>query len=210
MSTDWVAWHDPYTDPGSALSRRLRAVQGHIESWLDESAPRLVQVLSICAGDGRDLLGVLSTRPDAPRVTATLVELVPELADRARSGAAAAGLTGIDVRCADAGTTESYAGCPPADLVLLCGVLGNISDEDVERVIASVSGFCAPGARVIWTRSRRSPDLTPSIRSWFRDSGCAEVAFDAPDEVLTSVGVHQLVRAPEPAARHTRLFTFVR
>ncbi len=210
MTTDWVAWHDPYADPGSPLSRRLEAVQRHIGTWLDETAPRDVRVLSVCAGDGRDLLGVLGARGDTGRVAATLVEIVPELADRARARAAAAGHTDIDVRCADAGTLESYAGCPPADLVLLCGVLGNIGDRDVGAVIAQLPGFCAADARVIWTRSRRRPDLTPTIREWFSDSGFRELAFDAPDDVLTSVGVHQLARAPEPATRNTRLFTFVR
>ena len=116
---------------------------------------------------------------------ATLVEIVPELATRARAAVRAAGLVGIDVRCVDAGTSEAYAGCPPADLVLLC-------------------------ARVIGTRSRRSPDLTPQIREWFSDNGFAEITFDAPENVLTSVGVHELTRRPGPATRHTRLFTFVR
>jgi len=210
MTTDWVAWHDPYADPGSPLSRRLEAVQRHIGAWLDETAPRDVRVLSVCAGDGRDLLGVLGARADAGRVAATLVEIVPLLADRARARAAASRLTGIEVRCADAGTLESYAECPLADLVLLCGVLGNIGDRDVGAVIGQLPGFCAADARVIWTRSRRRPDLTPTIREWFSDSGFRELAFDAPDDVLTSVGVHQLARAPEPAIRHTRLFTFVR
>ena len=210
MTIDWVAWHDPYLDPDSPLSRRLRSVQRQIGVWLDETAPREVMVLSLCAGDGRDLLGVLDTRNDARRVRATLVEIVPELADRARAAVGAAGLVDIDVHCADAGTPEAYAGCPPADLVLLCGVLGNISDADVEAVIAALPGYCAAGARVIWTRSRRSPDLTPQIRKWFSDNDFAEITFDAPEDVVTSVGVHELTRRPGPATRHTRLFAFVR
>ena len=134
---------------------------------------------------------------------------VPETAGTS-SAVDAARLVDIDVLCIDAGTPEAYAGCPPADLVLLCGVLGNISDGDVEAVIAALRGFCAAGARVIWTRSRRSPDLTPQIRKWFSDNGFAEITFDAPEDVLTSVGVHELTRQPEPAPRHTRLFAFVR
>ena len=185
MTTDWVAWHDPYLDPDSPLSRRLRSVQRQIGVWLDETAPRDVMVLSLCAGDGRDLLGVLDARNDARRVRAAIVEIVPELADRARAAVDAARLVDIDVLCIDAGTPEAYAGCPPADLVLLC-------------------------ARVIWTRSRRSPDLTPQIRKWFSDNGFTEITFDAPEDLLTSVGVHELTRRPGPATRHTRLFAFVR
>jgi hypothetical protein len=33
--TDWRAWHMDYADPDSALSQRLRVVQGAVVSWLD-------------------------------------------------------------------------------------------------------------------------------------------------------------------------------
>src|SRR4051794_37987833 len=94
--TDWRAWHADYADPGSALSRRLAVVRGRIGQWLDEH-PGDVRVLSACAGDGRDLLGVLAQRADAARVTATLIELDPELAAAAERAAPA----GVEVRCAD-------------------------------------------------------------------------------------------------------------
>jgi len=68
-----------------------------------------------------------------------------------------------------------------------------------------------PGASVIWTRSRREPDLTPAIRRWFADSGFTEDHFDAPEGALFSVGVHRLASdlppADSPADRH--LFRFV-
>lgn len=50
---------------------------------------------------------------------------------------------------------------------------------------------CAPGAAVIWPRSRRASDLTPAIRRWLQDRGAAfaEQAFHAPEDVTFSVGV---------------------
>lgn len=81
---DYVAWHEAYDDPDSSLSKRLRAVRAEINRFLDNTAPRAVRVLSVCAGDGRDLLGVLARRPDRVRVGGTLVEIVPVLVDRAR------------------------------------------------------------------------------------------------------------------------------
>jgi hypothetical protein len=84
---DYVEWHRAYDDPGSGLSWRLRAVQGHIRRVLDER-PGPLRVLSACAGDGRDVLGVLAQRADAARVSATLVELHPGIAARAREAAA--------------------------------------------------------------------------------------------------------------------------
>jgi hypothetical protein len=206
--TDWRAWHADYADPASALSRRLAVVQAQIARWLDRTQPRPVVVTSVCAGDGRDLLDVLTGRPDAARVTATLVELDADLAAAAAS--AAADLPGVSVRCADAGSTAAYAGCAPADLLLLCGLLGNVADVDAASTIAALPGLCAPDATVIWTRHRREPDLTPAIRGWFTAAGYAEQSFTAPDDTLWSVGVHRLVGPSRPLGDGLRLFSFVR
>ncbi len=206
--TDWQEWHRPYDDPDSALSRRLRVVQGHLARWLDGTAPEPVRVLSLCAGDGRDLLGVLAGRPDSGRVTATLVELDPGNAQRA--AAAAAGLGGVTVRVGDAGRSDASAGAVPADLVLLAGVFGNITDDDVRRTVLALPRLCAAGATVVWTRHRGAPDLTPSIRSWFGEAGFEELAFDAPEDVLFGVGVHRLSGPPRPWRPGQRLFSFVR
>lgn len=206
--TDWRAWHGDYADPGSPLSHRLAVVQAQIDGWLDDTAPRPVTVTSICAGDGRDLLGVLTSRSDADRVSATLVEADQELC--AAATAQAAGLDGIDVRCADAGWTDAYAGCAPADLLLLCGVLGNVSDGDAAAVVAALPRLCAPGATVVWTRHRRAPDLTPALRRWFADAAFQELSFTAPEDAAWSVGVHQLTGTPAPLCPGHRLFEFVR
>ena len=183
-------------------------VQGFVRDWLDATAPRRVQVVSVCAGDGRDLLEVLVSRADAERVTATLVELDPGLAEGARR--LAAGLPGVEVRTADAGDPAAYAGLPPADLVLLCGVLGNVSDADAEHVLSVLPALCADGARVIWTRTRRAPDLTPSVRAWLGENGFREVAFAPVPDSLAAVGVADLGTRPEHAALGgSRLFTFL-
>jgi predicted acetyltransferase/ADP-ribose pyrophosphatase YjhB (NUDIX family) len=210
-TTDWVGWHAPYADPASALSRRLAVVQGHVARVLDATAPLPVRVLSVCAGDGRDLLGVLACRDDANRVTATLVELDPELADRARAAAATARLVGVDVRTGDAGDPVEYSGAGPADLVLVAGVFGNVPDDDVRGTVRRLPGLCARGAVVIWTRHRNPPDLTPAIRGWFADAGFEEVAFEAPDDVTFGVGVHRWPgSAGEGLPGEGRLFTFFR
>lgn len=204
--TDWVRWHEPYGDPGSALSRRLRIVQRHIVEWLDSRPDGPLTVVSACAGQGRDLIEVLGQRDDADRVRATLLEADPRNVEAARRAAAA--LSGVDVRRADAGDLASYLGATPADLVLMAGVFGNISDDDVRRTVAVLPHLCRPEATVIWTRSRREPDLTGPIRTWFTDAGFAEHAFDAPADALFSVGAHRLTRTPRTAPPTGHLFTF--
>jgi hypothetical protein len=210
LTVDWLEWHAPYEDETSDLSRRLRAVQQGIRAHLDARSDGPIQVISACAGQGRDLLEVLATHPSRDRVTARLVELDPRNVQVARSAAKANGLTGVEVVEGDAGIVDSYLGAVPADLLLFCGVFGNISDEDVAGTIRALPQFCTPGATVIWTRGRQAPDLRPSIRGWFADAGFAEQSFVAPEDVRWSVGVHRLTAEPVPPVPGQRLFGFTR
>ena len=131
---------------------------------------------------------VLRDHEFGSRVRGRLVELDQSNALALRQAVRAAGLA-LEVRRGDAGDLASYAGAVPADLVLLCGVLGNVSDDDVRHTIRCLPQLCASGASVIWTRSRRAPDLTPRIRQWFAETGFSELAFVAPDDALFSVGM---------------------
>jgi hypothetical protein len=218
MPRDWIAWHSDY-EGDTPLRRRLEIVQRHIAETLRGAHAGPMRVISFCAGDGRDLLGALKGHARARDVRARLVELDPELAERARRAAVDADLQGIEVVVDDAGRTDAFAGAVPADLVLVCGVFGNISSDAIEATIRELPSLCAPGATVIWTRHRRPPDLTPRIRVWFRSAGFMESAFefvpDTPDSGmegrhrLGSVGVERLLMAPPAFRPDVRLFTFV-
>jgi len=206
---DWVEWHAGYDDPQSSISARLRLVRGHLSDALDAAPPGPVRLVSLCAGQGRDVLGVLPAHPRGPDVSAVLIEADPRIAAVAREGAARAGLAGVQVREADAAQPAGYADAVPADVLLLCGIFGNVTDEDIQRTAQAAPALCAPGATVIWTRHRREPDVTPRIRGWFRDSGFGEIAFDTPDtEAMIGVGVGRLAVAPAAALPDGPLFTF--
>jgi hypothetical protein len=207
-STDWVAWHRDYEDPASALSRRLRVVQDQLRRALPSRPREPVQVISLCAGRGDDLIAVLREYPYAGMVRARLVELDPRNVDAMSASARAAGLA-LDIVQGDAAEPSHYAGAVPADVVLLCGVLGNVSERDVRFTVASLPQLCRTGATVIWTRSRRPPDLTPRIRRWFAASGFSELAFVAPTDALFSVGAARFDGRTEPLGSH-RFFMFER
>lgn len=159
---DWVEWHQAYADPASGLSARLRSVRRHLSRAIDQAAAGPVRLVSLCAGQGDDVVGVLAVHPRRDQVSAVLVEAEPRNVQVARCRAAAAGLAQVQVRQADASWPESFADALPAGILLLCGIFGNVSDADIERTAAAAPALCAPGATVIWTRHRRSPDLTPS------------------------------------------------
>ena len=139
---------------------------------------------------------------------ARLVELDERNVALARQAAQAAGLHGVEVLQADAGITDACAGAVPAEIVVACGIFGNIADSDIQATVAALPSLCAPGALVLWTRHRSPPDLTPAIRSWFGEAGFREEAFDTSHDGFMSVGAHRLTGEPAALALGQRLFTF--
>jgi len=165
----------------------------------------------MCAGQGRDVFGVVPDHPRRDDVTAALVELDPRNIEVARATAAETGLSRVDVLEGDAAVSDIYAPFVPADIVLACGIFGNISDEDLERTVRNLSMLCRTGASVIWTRHRNEPDMTPRIRGWFRESGFEELSFDAIDnETKSGIGTVRLIADPAPFQPGFRFFTFTR
>ena len=99
------------------LSQRLSMVQGHVRDALDRRAGRPDPAISICAGEGRDLLGVLAGSParvrrHGPTGRAGIRCWPPGPAARTY-----AGLTTVDVVTGDAARLDNYAGYLPASLV---------------------------------------------------------------------------------------------
>jgi hypothetical protein len=246
---DWVAWHEGYDDPVSGLSARLKLVQQHVAAALDRAPAGPVRLLSLCAGQGHDVLGVLPGHPRRDDVTAVLVEADRENVARARAAASAAGLAGtnpesvaparaaasdaglaeagpgsaerarrgpeatgrpqVEVRQADASQVADFTDAVPADVLLLCGIFGNVSVADIERTVSAAPALCALGATVIWTRHRREPDLTPRIRAWFTGAGFEELAFGSPESApRTGVGAAVLRGAGGAALPEGPLFRF--
>ena len=205
---DWAAWHDAYDEPDSWLSRRLAVVRRRIGEALDGQPVGQIRVISACAGQGRDLLGVLPEHPRRDDVVARLVELDPRNAQYAQESAEAARVA-VEVVQGDASLSAAYVGMVPADLVLLCGVFGNISEDDVRRTISAAPQLCRSGGTVIWTRHTEDPDFTPTIRKWFDENGFSEVAFDTDPECHYGVGTNVLTGQTQPFQPTLKLFDWV-
>jgi len=142
-------------------------------------------------------------------VQARLVELDARNVASGGMSASAANLDAIEIVQADAGTTDAYEGAVPANIVLSCGVFGNITGADILSTIRTFPSLCSEGAAVIWTRNRLPPDLTPNIRVWFREAGFSEEAFSVPESTVFGVGVHRFAQEPQSFESGRRLFTFV-
>ena len=77
--TDWHEWHGHYDDQDSSLSRRLSVVQRRLNELVSDEV-RVRRILSLCAGDGRDIVPVLTRHAVERRPEAVLVELDPSVA----------------------------------------------------------------------------------------------------------------------------------
>jgi len=205
---DYLAWHDDYDRPGSPLHLRLLVVQDLIAAALDESAPGPVRVVSMCAGQGRDLLTVARRHRRGEDLVGRLVELDPRNVAVARAAIARAGITGVDVVEADAGRSDAYVGAPRADLLLACGIFGNITDDEVVATVRFLPALCAAGAWVVWTRAPRGDAILEDIQGWFTDAGFEPKALVIGEGDLFGVGAAQFHGAPTQLAPGLRLFDF--
>jgi len=101
---DRVQYHRECPDPGSLLSARGEVVKGHLRAELDYVPAGDIRLVSLCAGQTRDVIGVLAGHPRRDDVHARLDERNVAVA---RQAARAAGLDGVEVLQADAGSTDA-------------------------------------------------------------------------------------------------------
>ncbi|HEY9290858.1 MAG TPA: class I SAM-dependent methyltransferase family protein [Microlunatus sp.] len=200
---DWYSWHDGYDGP---LGARLQAVQDQISAALEETRGP-IRVISICAGQGHDIVGSLRHFDRRNDVRALLVELDQRNAEAARRRIDDAGLSGLAVKTADAGVTDAYADLVPAHLILLCGVFGSLTDADIDRTVGLLPTLCDAGAAVVWTAHRAAPGLWDTALAAFGRHGFRELRTNGRSEPF-GVGRHRMTAPPQPFEPGRRMFSF--
>ncbi len=210
MPKDWYEWHDLYkTEP--KLQQRLAIVQEFIAYSLNASADGAIRVVSVCAGDGRDLLGTLENHPRKHDVSARLVELNPQLVERGRETIKSLGLAKqIEFVNGDATIAANYVGAVPADIVIVCGVFGNLTDErELNRLLDNLSFLSKQGAFVIWTRGHsQGVAHSDNVRQILRASQFAEVNFQLTATGDMGVGLHRYIGENLLQPKEEQLFVF--
>jgi hypothetical protein len=207
---DYVEWHKKYDDPSSPSSLRLRMIQAMLTKVLAANAGPL-RLLSLAAGDARDILDVLEQRPaDVPRIAGRMIEILPELVATAQSRIAAIG-SPLEMVEDDAGDPQNLIGHIPADVVLLIGIMGNVSDDDDDYLADVVASFCAPGALMIWSRGHDNVEMVRRIRGRLADAGFVDQRFWPVPNGTYGLGTARWPDKPTPPLPMDRkLFTFIR
>jgi hypothetical protein len=151
-SNSWTGW------PAEAYAQRryqqrLQAVQEHLRSNLIEAPAGPLRLISLCAGDGRDVIGEVRTHERRNDVSAWLVELDGQ---SVAAGVREASIASLQDRVrfinADATDFATYQGMAPADIVLACGVWGHVPADERGRLAEALAGLCKPRGTVTWTR----------------------------------------------------------
>jgi hypothetical protein len=182
---DWYSWHDGYDGP---LGTRLAAVQEQLDAALACAAQGPVTIISMCAGQGHDVVGAVQRHDRRDDVRALLVELDERNVRAARERVA-------------------YATVAPADIALVCGVFGSLTDEDVDRTIGLLPTLLGRGAQVVWTAHRAAPGLWDTALGSFDRHGFVELHTNDRSEPY-GVGRHRLEVEPRPFEPGSRMFRF--
>jgi Putative methyltransferase len=208
---DWSAWHRAY-DTSPALQSRLALVQAQLSHVLDACAAPAIRLISICAGDGRDVILTLASHPRRHHVHATLIERDSSLVARAHAAVAHYGLlTHIEVRHADATDLSSYQGLVPALVVVVCGVFGNVRTADTPHLVQTIRGLCATTGSVIWTRTCASPHdqhAIDQVRACFAEQHFVEHAWHQTTPAHFVVATYRSIGEPITLDAAQPLFVF--
>jgi len=115
------------------------------------------------------------------------------------------------VRTVDAGDSDAYVGAVPADLVLMVGIFGNISDAHLKQTIATTSQFCQPSGTLLWSRGREGGDRNDEIRASFAAAGFTELDYETINSgSRPAVGAMRYDGPFQPLVPGKHLFTFRR
>lgn len=149
---DWHQWHGAY-EHNPALQKRLALVRKHLSRCLDRSAPGEIRIISVCAGDGRDVLKTLADHKRIGDARVRLVEMDPNLVADGENACRALHLSNqVEFVIGDAGHPDPYRTVAPAHIVLMCGMLGLVNARELPNVVRAMQALCAHKGHVVWTR----------------------------------------------------------
>jgi hypothetical protein len=192
------------------FQQRLLAVQEHLAECIDLAPRGRVRVISMCAGDGRDVIGVLGSHPRQKDVSAWLVESNRQtVADGARQTLSAGLENTVKFLNEDGTVYATYKKIVPADVVLLCGVWGHVPTNERAQLVRAMACLCKPGSAVIWTRGV-SKDMTRlhEIESLFDSSSWEQVRLSITSDKKWAVATHRFRGPPLELPESGQIFHF--
>jgi SAM-dependent methyltransferase len=142
-----------YTDQHPGFVARLKVTTRMIAESLAAAPEGEIRVLSLCCGDGRDLLGALQDHPRKRDVRALLVDRDASSVQRGQQWAREQGFDGqIEFVHGDAADWTALGAWVPFDVVIISGVFVHLTIEHAQRLVALLPTLCRDGSTVVWNR----------------------------------------------------------
>jgi 16S rRNA G966 N2-methylase RsmD len=210
----WRVWSDWPQEvyQQQSYQQRLSKVQEHFAECLDNVPRGPVRVLSLCAGDGRDVIGVLNSHPRRTDVSAWLIESNRQCVAICVRQAASVGLQKtVNFVCGDATLCVTYKNIATADIVLICGVWGHVAANQRAQLVAGIASLCKPDAAVIWTRGL-VPNMSrmQEIQSHFAGLAWNKVRVSSTPDQRWAVATYRYSGPRHQLSKSGRLFRFRR
>lgn len=205
----WRGWPERAYQ-GGRYQPRLLAVQSHLADCLDRAPRGPVRIISMCAGDGRDVIGVLASHPRRHDAAAWLVELSHRSVAAGNRHKTTVGLDDtVALLHADATAYATYRDIAPADVVLVCGVWGHVPAPERTRLVFGLAALCRPGAAVIWTRGvGRGINRYHEIALHFAPASWQSVRVSSTADGRWAVATNRYCGPPRPLPGAGHLFHF--
>ena len=190
--------------------QRLAAVQNHLTECLDLAPGGPVRIISVCAGDGRDAISVLSSHQRRHDVSAWLIEQDRQSVLDGMGRAARVGLANtVTFLNDDATDYATYQRIVPADIVLLCGVWGHVPASERVLLVRALTTLCKARGMVIWTRGiSKGLERLHEIQAMFATSSWEQSRVSFTSDKKWAVVIHRYLGLPNELPSSGRLFHF--
>ena len=154
MSAPGCDWSSRfYTEQHPGFVARLKTTTRMIAESLAEAPAGEVRVLSLCCGDGRDLLGALRDHPRKGDVRALMIDRDASSVRRGRQWAHEQGLgERIEFVNSDAADWTGMGGWVPFHMVIISGVFVHLTVEHAQNLVGALPMLCRDGSTVVWNR----------------------------------------------------------
>lgn len=210
-SRAWKGWPDEAYQQDS-YQLRLAAVQEHVAQSIELAPHGPVRVISVCAGDGRDIIGSLESHRRRRDVVAWLVELDSQSVAAGIRNARSAGLANaVNFINGDATLYLTYKDIAPSDVVIVCGVWGHVPPQERSLLVRGIASLCKSGGRVIWTRGvSRSMARFREIQSHFVGPLWETVKVSFTLDHKWAIATNRYCGSPSDLPQSGRMFHFRR
>ena len=176
-SDKWTEWHEEaYNDINSLPYQRTEIVKDLINKYLSEIDKDIV-VISIGAGQSRDILPVLIGRKDNDRITTYLIDTDIECLNYAKNYAKDNNIINVHIVDMDGSLVKNYKDIPKADLIIFCGMMTQKNTDEVKKLANNIKLICNKDAQIIWSRHGYDKDYSTPFRNVFNENFYKELDF---------------------------------